>query len=52
MEVRTLKKLLRRRDGSRDAPKLSEPSLEESEQERTLLQRLAAGIALNKMPPR
>jgi hypothetical protein len=52
MELRALKKPLWRRDGSRDAPKLSEPSLEESEQERTLLERVAAGIALNKMPPR
>lgn len=50
--MRTLKKLLRRRDESRDAPKLSEPSLEESERERNLLERVAAGIALNKMPPR
>lgn len=50
--MRPLKKLLRRRDGSRDAPKLSEPSSEESDRERNFRERVAAGVALNKMPPR
>jgi hypothetical protein len=44
---------LRRRNKSRPAPAgRREKSAEESEEDAGLLKRIAAGIALNKFPPR
>jgi hypothetical protein len=50
--VRTLRKLLRRRQESPADPKRAEVDQNEREHERDFLERVAAGIALNKTPGR